>query len=82
MQAISVAAEAKREEEKAKGVQPENGGDNPDIVPFEDNEEEEEEEESEEEDESFGQAPGLAAQGRGRGRGGRASAGKPDANST
>ncbi|KAJ0017476.1 hypothetical protein Pint_11152 [Pistacia integerrima] len=64
LMAISVAAEAKREEEKAKGVNPENAGDNPDIVPFEDNEEEEEEE-SEEEDESFG----SASQGRGRGRG-------------
>ncbi|XP_074272482.1 30-kDa cleavage and polyadenylation specificity factor 30 [Silene latifolia] len=66
---ILVAAEAKREEEKAKGVNMENGAENPDIVPFEDNEEEEEEEESDEEDESFGQAPGLAFQGRGRGRG-------------
>ncbi|XP_021717647.1 30-kDa cleavage and polyadenylation specificity factor 30-like [Chenopodium quinoa] len=65
-----VAAESKREEEKAKGVDIENGAENPDIVPFEDNEEEEEEEESEEEDESFGLAPGsLAIQGRGRGRG-------------
>ncbi|KAK6932085.1 YTH domain [Dillenia turbinata] len=68
LMAISVAAESKREEEKAKGVNPDNGAKNPDIVPFEDNEEEEEEE-SEEEDESFGQAVGLAAQGRGRGRG-------------
>ncbi|KAF2317886.1 hypothetical protein GH714_041206 [Hevea brasiliensis] len=41
---------------------------NPDIVPFEDNEEEEEEE-SEEEEEGFGQALGVAGQGRGRGRG-------------
>ncbi|KAL9452852.1 hypothetical protein AB3S75_008609 [Citrus x aurantiifolia] len=64
LMAISVAAEAKREEEKAKGVNPDNGGDNPDIVPFEDNEEEEEDE-SEEEEESLG----TASQGRGRGRG-------------
>ncbi|XP_022762694.1 30-kDa cleavage and polyadenylation specificity factor 30 isoform X2 [Durio zibethinus] len=64
LMAISLAAESKREEEKAKGVNSDNGGENPDIVPFEDNEEEEEEE-SEEEDESFG----AAAQGRGRGRG-------------
>ncbi|EOX96971.1 hypothetical protein QUC31_015899 [Theobroma cacao] len=64
LMAISVAAELKREEEKAKGVNSDNGGENPDIVPFEDNEEEEEEE-SEEEDESFS----AAAQGRGRGRG-------------
>ena len=68
-QAISVAAESKREEEKAKGVNPENGTENPDIVPFEDNEEEEEEDEESEEDESYGQAFGAAAQGRGRGRG-------------
>jgi cleavage and polyadenylation specificity factor subunit 4 len=68
LQAISIAAESKREEEKAKGVNPDNGGENPDIVPFEDNEEEEEEE-SDEEDESFGQAVGPAVQGRGRGRG-------------
>lgn len=68
-QAISLAAESKREEEKAKGLAPENGSENPDIVPFEDNEEEEEEE-SEEEDESFGQGFNTAAQGRGRGRGG------------
>ncbi|KAL5774116.1 hypothetical protein ACOSP7_011673 [Xanthoceras sorbifolium] len=64
LQAVSLAAETKREEEKAKGVDPDNGGENPDIVPFEDNEEEEEEE-SDEEDESFG----SATQGRGRGRG-------------
>ncbi|KAL3632326.1 30-kDa cleavage and polyadenylation specificity factor 30 [Castilleja foliolosa] len=67
LMAISVAAELKREEQKAKGVNLDNGAENPDIVPFEDNEEEEEddeEEESEEEDETpFG------AQGRGRGRG-------------
>ncbi|XP_065629589.1 30-kDa cleavage and polyadenylation specificity factor 30 [Quercus suber] len=43
LMAISIAAESKREEEKAKGVNPDNGGENPDIVPFEDNEEEEEE---------------------------------------
>lgn len=67
LMAISVAAESKREEEKAKGVNPDNGGENPDIVPFEDNEEEEEEE-SEDEEESFGQVPGPN-QGRGRGRG-------------
>ncbi|XVE48517.1 hypothetical protein DITRI_Ditri01bG0008200 [Diplodiscus trichospermus] len=65
LMAISLAAESKREEEKAKGVNSDNGGENPDIVPFEDNEEEEEEEESEDEDESFGAVP----QGRGRGRG-------------
>ncbi|KAK8567782.1 hypothetical protein V6N13_105729 [Hibiscus sabdariffa] len=64
LMAISLAAESKREEEKAKGVNSDVGGENPDIVPFEDNEEEEEEE-SEEEDESFG----AADQGRGRGRG-------------
>lgn len=68
LMAISVAAESKREEEKAKGVNPENGDENPDIVPFEDNEEEEEEE-SEDEEESFAQVPGSGAQGRGRGRG-------------
>lgn len=68
LQAISLAAESKREEEKAKGVNPDNGGQNPDIVPFEDNEEEEEDE-SEDEEESFGQAPVAANQGRGRGRG-------------
>lgn len=67
-QAISLAAESKREEERAKGVNPDNGNENPDIVPFEDNEEEEEEE-SEEEDESFGQAFGPAAFGRGSGGG-------------
>ncbi|KAF4379345.1 hypothetical protein F8388_013563 [Cannabis sativa] len=68
LMAISVAAESKREEEKAKGVNPDNGGENPDIVPFEDNEEEEEEE-SDDEEESFVQAPGAVNQGRGRGRG-------------
>ncbi|KAL8511879.1 hypothetical protein ACS0TY_018352 [Phlomoides rotata] len=66
LMAVSVAAEQKREEEKAKGVNVDNGAENPDIVPFEDNEEEEEEE-SEEEDESPGQA--FGPQGRGRGRG-------------
>ncbi|KAK9696992.1 hypothetical protein RND81_08G008700 [Saponaria officinalis] len=64
-----IAAESKREEEIAKGVNMDNAAENPDIVPFDDNEEEEEEEESEEEDETFGQAPALALQGRGRGRG-------------
>ncbi|KAL9224399.1 hypothetical protein vseg_000435 [Gypsophila vaccaria] len=64
-----IAAESKREEEIAKGVNMDNAAENPDIVPFDDNEEEEEEEESEEEDESFGQPPGPALQGRGRGRG-------------
>ncbi|KAM7263027.1 hypothetical protein ACFE04_000710 [Oxalis oulophora] len=65
LMAISIAAESKREEEKAKGVDPDNNGsENPDIVLFEDNEEEEEEE-SDEEDESFM----AATQGRGRGRG-------------
>lgn len=71
MQVIWSAAESKREEEKAKGVNPEEAGENPDIVPFEDNEEddeEEEEEESEEEDENYSQNLN-AAQGRGRGRG-------------
>nr|XP_004231555.1 30-kDa cleavage and polyadenylation specificity factor 30 [Solanum lycopersicum] len=70
LMAISLAAESKRLEEKAKGVNPDNGKDNPDIVPFEDNEEEEdEEEESEDEDENFDQGFGPAALGRGRGRG-------------
>ncbi|XP_015063516.1 30-kDa cleavage and polyadenylation specificity factor 30-like [Solanum pennellii] len=71
LMAISLAAESKREEERAKGVNPDNGNENPDIVPFEDNEEEEEEEseEEDEEDEGFGQALGPAALGRGRGRG-------------
>ncbi|GKD12907.1 hypothetical protein Tco_1197314, partial [Tanacetum coccineum] len=49
--------EAKREEEKAKGVNPENAIENPDIVLFEDNEEKEEEE-SEEDEDSF--EPGWA----------------------
>ncbi|KAK1375559.1 30-kDa cleavage and polyadenylation specificity factor 30 [Heracleum sosnowskyi] len=65
---ISLAAELKREEEKAKGDDPEDGTENQDIVPFEDNEEEEEEE-SDEEDQSFSQGIAMAAQGRGRGRG-------------
>ncbi|KAA0036926.1 30-kDa cleavage and polyadenylation specificity factor 30 [Cucumis melo var. makuwa] len=69
LMAVSIAAESKREEEKAKGVNPDIGNENPDIVPFEDNEEEEEEESEEEEEESFGQSVGLPAQGRGRGRG-------------
>ncbi|CAA3013981.1 30-kDa cleavage and polyadenylation specificity factor 30 [Olea europaea subsp. europaea] len=68
LMASSLAAESKREEEKAKGIKPGNESENPDIVPFEDNEEEEEEE-SEEEDESYGQGFGPGAQGRGRGRG-------------
>ncbi|BFG28203.1 hypothetical protein CerSpe_144770 [Prunus speciosa] len=69
LMAVSIAAESKREEEKAKGVNPENGGENPDIVPFEDNEEEEEEE-SDDEEESFCPVPGVGNEGRGRGRGG------------
>lgn len=68
LMATLLAAEIKREEEKAKGVNLENGAENPDIVLFEDNEEEEEDE-SEEEDDSFAALPPLAVQGRGRGRG-------------
>ncbi|XP_064940516.1 zinc finger CCCH domain-containing protein 45-like [Musa acuminata AAA Group] len=65
LMAMLVAAESKRDEEKAKGGGADEATDNPDIVLFEDNEEEEsEEEESEEDDES-----GQAAHGRGRGRG-------------
>ncbi|KAK9064344.1 hypothetical protein SSX86_015725 [Deinandra increscens subsp. villosa] len=68
LMAISLAAESKREEEKVKGVNPENATENPDIVPFEDNEEEEEEESEEEDDNE--QGFGMAGQGgRGRGRG-------------
>lgn len=68
-QALSLAAESKREEEKAKGLNTNNGAENPDIVPFDDNEEEEEEEESEEEEEEgYGSGFGTA-QGRGMGRG-------------
>ncbi|KAH0917867.1 hypothetical protein HID58_025527 [Brassica napus] len=63
LMAISIAAEAKREEEKAKGVNPESRAENPDIVPFQDNEEEEDE--SEEEEDGMANGP----QGRGRGRG-------------
>ncbi|KAK4488153.1 hypothetical protein RD792_003895 [Penstemon davidsonii] len=66
LMAVSLAAESKREDEKANGVNLDNGNGKPDIVLFEDNEEEEEEE-SEEEDESPGQV--FGAQGRGRGRG-------------
>ncbi|KAG2607944.1 zinc finger CCCH domain-containing protein 45-like [Panicum virgatum] len=62
--AMLIAAEAKREEEKAKGVSADEAADNQDIVLFDDNEEEEEEE-SEEEEEGNGQE----SQGRGRGRG-------------
>lgn len=68
LMAMWQAAESKREEEKAKGLISENKTENPDIVPFEDNEEEEEEE-SDEEDESYGPMFGVPAQGRGRGRG-------------
>ncbi|XP_074568467.1 zinc finger CCCH domain-containing protein 45 [Curcuma longa] len=64
LMAMLVAAESKREEEKAKGVGTEEARENPDIVLFEDNEEEEEDE-SEEEDDNSNQA----TQGRGRGRG-------------
>ncbi|XP_078428790.1 cleavage and polyadenylation specificity factor 30 [Wolffia australiana] len=53
LMAMLIAAESKREEEKAKGVEMEDTAENPDIVPFED---EEEEEESDEEDEAMGPA--------------------------
>ncbi|GAB4840665.1 hypothetical protein Ancab_021432 [Ancistrocladus abbreviatus] len=53
-------AKLKCEEKKDKGVNVEDGFENPDIVPLEDNDKEEE---------SFGQVSGLVAQGRGRGRG-------------
>ncbi|KAM0907962.1 hypothetical protein ACQ4PT_015769 [Festuca glaucescens] len=62
--AMLVAAEAKREEEKAKGVSADDANDNQDIVLYDENEEDEEEE-SEEEEENNGQE----SQGRGRGRG-------------
>ncbi|KAK8940978.1 Cleavage and polyadenylation specificity factor CPSF30 [Platanthera zijinensis] len=59
-----IAAETKREEEKAKGASnTDDNTENPDIVLFDENEEEEEEE-SEEEDEG---AVGPHARGRGRG---------------
>ncbi|KAG0471420.1 hypothetical protein HPP92_015966 [Vanilla planifolia] len=59
-----IAAESKREEEKAKGANiRDDVGENPDIVLFDDNEEEEEEESEEEDDGMDG------AQGRGKGRG-------------
>nr|VDC96955.1 unnamed protein product [Brassica rapa] len=64
LMAISIAAEAKREEEKAKGVNPESRAENSNIVPFEDNEEEEEEEDDSEEEED-----GMANGPQGRGRG-------------
>lgn len=60
-----IAAEAKRQEEKAKGVSANEAADNQDTVLFDDNEEDEEEE-SEEEEEGADREP----QGRG-GRGGR-----------
>lgn len=69
LMAISLAAESKREEEKAKGVNPENGSENQDIVPFEDNEEEEEEEDEEEESDEEEDGYGSGPMGRGRGRG-------------
>jgi len=62
--AMLIAAEAKREEEKAKGVSADEAADNQDIVLFDDNEEDEEEESEEEEE-----ANGQESQGRGRGRG-------------
>ncbi|CAM8890808.1 unnamed protein product [Rhodiola kirilowii] len=69
LMAISVAAESKREEEKLKGVNPDSASENPDIVPFEDNEEEEEEEEEEESEEEEDESFNPIAQGRGGGRG-------------
>lgn len=57
-----IAAESKREEEKAKGAT-DDTAENPDIVLFDDNEEEEEDESDEEDDGA------VSAQGRGRGRG-------------
>uniref|UniRef100_A0A1D1ZE10 Zinc finger CCCH domain-containing protein 45 n=2 Tax=Anthurium amnicola TaxID=1678845 RepID=A0A1D1ZE10_9ARAE len=63
LMAMLVAAESKREEEKAKGVNMDDSAENPDIVPFEDNEEEDDD--SEEEEDALGQA----VPGRGRGRG-------------
>ncbi|CAA7408911.1 unnamed protein product [Spirodela intermedia] len=62
LMAMLIAAESKREEEKAKGVEMDDSAENPDIVPFEDNEEEEED--SDEEEEVLGQA--ALARGRGR----------------
>lgn len=59
-----IAAESKREEEKAKGASNiDDTAENPDIVLFDDNEEEEEDESDEEDDST------VIAQGRGRGRG-------------
>nr|QEX51154.1 zinc finger CCCH domain-containing protein 45 isoform X1 [Cymbidium ensifolium] len=59
-----IAAESKREEEKAKGANnTDETVENPDIVLFDDNEEEEEDESDEEDDIA------VSAQGRGRGRG-------------
>ncbi|KAL0912125.1 hypothetical protein M5K25_018076 [Dendrobium thyrsiflorum] len=59
-----IAAESKREEEKAKGASnTDDASENPDIVLFDDIEEEEEDESDEEDDST------VSAQGRGRGRG-------------
>lgn len=59
-----IAAESKREEEKAKGASnADDNADNPDIMLYDDNEEEEEEESEEEDDGALG------PQSRGRGRG-------------
>ncbi|GER48911.1 cleavage and polyadenylation specificity factor30 [Striga asiatica] len=73
LMAVSISAELKREEEKAKGVNLDNRPEN--IVPFDDNEEdededEEEEEEDDEEEEENGENGNFYGRGRGGGPGG------------
>ncbi|CAA0827573.1 30-kDa cleavage and polyadenylation specificity factor 30 [Striga hermonthica] len=65
LMAVSIAAELKREEEKAKGVNLDNRPEN--IVPFEDNEEEEDEDEEDEDEEEEESEENGNFYGRGRG---------------
>lgn len=62
VEAMLVAADAKREDEKAKGVSADNATDNQDVVLYDENEEDEEEENEEEEENN-----GQESQGRGSG---------------
>ncbi|XP_057819474.1 30-kDa cleavage and polyadenylation specificity factor 30 isoform X2 [Cryptomeria japonica] len=67
VKAIACAVESKREEEKAQGVNAIPRNEDPNIVPFEDNDDDQDDDESDEE-ESSSHSLG-ASQGRGRGRG-------------
>lgn len=67
LMAVACAAESKREDEKAHGAVSAHESEDPNIVPFEDNDDDQDDEESDEQESSS--QTWSASQGRGKGRG-------------